>query len=142
MRWLPGRALVVVADSGYAAIELLAWCQHRPVPVTMITRLRLDAALYEPAPARTAAQKGRPRRKGKRLPTLAERLTRADTVWKRVRVRWYSGAWRWLEVASDTAVWYHRGLPPVALRWVLIRDPKGHFTPLPLATTGFLHVCR
>ena len=135
-RWLQGRALVVVADSGYAAIELLAWCQRLPAPVTLITRLRLDAALYEPAPARATGQKGRPRRKGQRLPTLAERLTRADTVWKRVRVRWYGGAWRWLEVASDQAVWYHSGLTPVTLRWVLIRDPKGRFEPQALLSTN------
>ncbi len=112
VRWLPDRALTVVADSGYAAIELLAWCQRLPAPVTLITRLRLDAALYVPAPARAAGQKGRPRRKGQRLPTSAERLTRTDTVWKRVRVRWYGGAWRWLEVASDQAVWYHSGPTP------------------------------
>ena len=136
VRWLPGRALTVVADSGYAAIELLAWCQRCPAPVTMITRLRLDAALYEPAPARPAGQKGRPRRKGTRLPTLAVRLTQADTVWSRVRVRWYGGAWRWLEVASNTAVWYHSGLSPVALRWVLIRDPKGRFEPQALLSTN------
>lgn len=134
-RWLPGRALIVVADSGYAAIELLAWCQRLPTPVTLITRLRLDAALYAPAPARAAAQKGRPRCKGQRLPTLARRLTELDTLWSRVRVRWYGGAWRWLEVASDTAVWYHSGLPPVALRWVLIRDPKGKFEPQALLST-------
>lgn len=134
-RWLPGRALIVVADSGYAAIELLAWCQRRPTPVTLITRLRLDAALYAPAPARAAAQKGRPRRKGKRLSTLAKRLTGPDTDWNRVRVRWYGGVWRWLEVATDTAVWYHSGLPPVALRWVLIRDPKGRFEPQALLST-------
>ena len=135
VRWLPGRALTVVADSGYAAIELLAWCQHLPAPVTLITRLRLDAALYEPAPARAAAQKGRPRRKGRRLPTLAKRLTEPDTVWNRARVRWYGGTWRWLEVASDTAVWYHSGLAPVALRWVLIRDPKGRREPQALLST-------
>ena len=134
-RWLPGRALTVVADSGYAAIELLAWCQQLPNPVTLITRLRLDAALYEPAPVRAAAQRGRPRRKGKRLPTLAQRLTAPDTVWSRVRVRWYGGTWRWLEVASDTAVWYHGGLAPVALRWVLIRDPKGRREPQALLST-------
>ena len=136
VRWLPGRALIVVADSGYAAIELLAWCQRLPAPVTLITRLRLDAALYEPTPARAAGQKGRPRRKGQRLPTLAERLTRTDTRWSRVRVPWYGGAWRWLEVASDRAVWYHSGLSPVALRWVLIRDPKGRFQPQALLSTN------
>ena len=101
VRWLPGRVLVVVADRGYAALELLAWCQRLPAPVTLITRLRLDAALYEAAPARAAGQKGRPRCKGQRLPTLAKRLTEPDTRWSRARVSWYGGAWRWLEVASD-----------------------------------------
>ena len=86
VRWLPGRALVVVADSGYAAIELLAWCQRLPAPVTVITRLRLDAALYEPAPAHVATQTDQPRRKGRRLPTLAKRLSTSSTVWNRVRV--------------------------------------------------------
>lgn len=86
-RWLPNQALTVVADSGYVAIELLAWCQRLPTPVTLISLLRLDAALYEPAPARAAAQKGRPRRKGRRLHTLAKRLTEPDIIWSRVRVR-------------------------------------------------------
>ena len=135
VRWLPGRALVVVADSGYAAIELLAWCQRLPAPVTLITRLRLDAALYEPAPARVAAQRGRPRRKGRRRPTLAKLLTDPATVWNRVRVHWHGGTWRWLEVATDTAVWYHGGLPPVNLRWVLVRDPLGRSEPQALLST-------
>ena len=66
---------------------------------------------------------------------MAHRLTEPDTTWSRVRVHWYGGAWRWLEVASDTAVWYHSGLPPVPLRWVLIRDPKGRFEPQALLST-------
>ena len=28
-----------------------------------------------------------------------------------------------MEITSDTAVWYHSGLPLVPLPWVLIRDP-------------------
>src|SRR5216684_971524 len=51
-RWLPGRYLVVVADSSFAALELLARAAGLPEPVTVVTRLRLDAALYEPAPER------------------------------------------------------------------------------------------
>src|SRR3954468_11237505 len=47
-RWLPDRALIVVADGGYAALEFLAWCARQARPVTVITRLRLDAALYAP----------------------------------------------------------------------------------------------
>src|SRR5918997_5256954 len=57
-RWWPDRLLIAVADSSYAALELLAACQAWPQPVTVITRLRLDAALYEPAPPRRPQQVG------------------------------------------------------------------------------------
>ncbi len=49
-RWVPERPLVVVADRSYAALELLSRCAQRRHPITMLTRLRLDAALYDPAP--------------------------------------------------------------------------------------------
>jgi hypothetical protein len=49
-RWLPEATLIFVGDNTYAALELLAACQRLKHPVTMITRLRMDAALYEPAP--------------------------------------------------------------------------------------------
>src|SRR3954469_14617561 len=116
-RWLPQRALIVVADSSYAALELLAWCARQARPVTVITRLRLDAALYAPAPVRRTGQQGRPRLKGKRLPKLAQRLGQARTRWQACRLAWYGGEVRRLQVATATAVWYHSGKPPVALRW-------------------------
>jgi hypothetical protein len=134
-RWLPDRALIVVADGGYAALELLAWCVRQARPVTVITRLRLDAALYAPAPARRPGRRGRSRLKGKRLPSLAQRLKQARTRWQRCRLCWYGGEARRLEVATGTAVWYSSGKPPVALRWVLVRDPKGRFEPQALLST-------
>ena len=52
-RWLPKRFLVVVADSSFAVIDLLWQLRQLRNPICMITRFRLDAALYEPAhPAR------------------------------------------------------------------------------------------
>ena len=134
-RWLPNRSLVVVADSAYAAIELLACTQGFQQPVTVITRLRLDAALYDPAPERKKGTNGRPRLKGARQPTLAQRLADPHTVWETVTVSWYGGQQRTVEVATGTALWYHTGLPPVALRWVLIRDPQGKFDPQALLCT-------
>jgi len=135
-RWLPARALVVVADSGYAAIALLACCARLARPVTVVTRLRLDAALYEPAAPRRPRQNGRPRVKGRRLPTLAARIADPATAWTPVVVaNWYGEGARTVEVASETAVWYHSGLPPVAIRWVLVRDPAGHFAPQALLCT-------
>ena len=58
-----------------------------------------------------------------------------QTTWQALTVRWYGGADRAIEVATATAVWYHSGLPPVALRWVLVRDPTGDFEPQALLCT-------
>jgi hypothetical protein len=134
-RWLPDRSVVAVADSTYAALDLLAACARLPTPVVVITRLRLDAALYAPAPARPPGTSGRPRKKGERHPTLAERLADPGTTWQALTVCWYGGTTRAIEVATATAVWYHGGLPPVALRWVLVRDPLGEFEPQALLCT-------
>jgi hypothetical protein len=134
-RWLPERKLVVVADSTYAVLQLLACAARMIQPVTIITRLRLDAALYDPAPVRKPGTNGRPRKKGARQPTLAKRLEDPSTVWQSITVAWYGGTKRTVELASETAVWYHTGLPPVTIRWVLIRDPQGQFDPQALLCT-------
>src|SRR5437588_10928339 len=125
-RWLPGRALVVVADGSYAVLEFLANVLRLPL-VTIVTRMRLDAALYDPAPAREADKKGRPAVKGKRQPTLTKRLLDCETVWQTCMVCWYGGITRSVELATGVALWYHAGVPPVPIRWVLIRDPQGKF---------------
>jgi len=134
-RWLPTRPLVLVADSSYAALDLLHFCQSLTQPVTLITRLRLDAALYEPAPSRQPGQNGRPRVKGERLPTLKEHLVRPDEDWTKSTVAWYDGTTRTVEFISQTTVWYHSGKPPVPIRWVLIRDPLEQFDPQALLCT-------
>ena len=126
-RWVPEREMIVVADSNFAALELLAAVRRE---MTVIARQRLDAALYEPAPPRQPRQNGRPRLKGARLPTLATVLRSARTVWTRHTVGGsYSGGERVVEVASGVAVWYHTGKPPVPVRWMLVRDPFEAFKP-------------
>ena len=56
-RWLPWSDLAVVADSSFAALELLAQVKCLP-RTSLITRLRLDAALYDPAPHRHPGTRG------------------------------------------------------------------------------------
>jgi len=133
-RWLPGRELVVVADSGFAALEFLAAASR--CDVACITRLRLDAALYDPAPPRLPGTVGRPRMKGKRLATLSAVLADPATTWQRVTVPgWYGEGERTVEVSTNTAVWCHGGMPTVPIRWVLVRDPLGRFDPQALLCT-------
>jgi hypothetical protein len=133
-RWLPHRPLVVVGDSAFSALEWLHALVRQNV--TVVTRLRLDAALYEPAPCRPPGTNGRPRKKGKRLATLRHLLHHKTTRWQRWTVPgWYGEGDRLIEVCSRTAVWYHTGLPPVPIRWVLIRDPLQRFDPQALLCT-------
>lgn len=133
-RWLPGRRLILVTDSSFAALDLLAALLRRDV--TCITRLRLDAALCEPAPPRPPGTLGRPRTKGARLPTLAAVLADTATTWQRVIVPgWYGEGDRAVDVCSNTAVWRHAGMPVVPIRWVLLRDPQRRFDPQALLCT-------
>ena len=152
-RWFPEREIGLVADASYAALELLAALQH--ASITVVTRLRLDAALYDPAPLLAPGQKhkGRPPRQGARQPSLQQRLNDPATRWTLVTMPQGYGyvqraqtaksnttksqtakskaPWekRVVEIASGTAVWYHAGQPTVPLRWVLVRDPQGEFAP-------------
>jgi DDE superfamily endonuclease len=133
-RWLPGRDLVLVGDSSFAALLFLD--AMRRACLTAITRLRLDAALYEPAPPRPPGTIGRPRKKGARLPTLSDVLAHKSTSWHALVVQgWYGTGERTIEITTATAVWHHSGLPVVPIRWVLIRDPERRFAPQALLCT-------
>jgi hypothetical protein len=132
-RWLPNRRIVIVADSGFAALDLLASVRRH---VCVIARLRLDASLFRPAPKRRAAQKGRPPLKGSALPKLTAVLKSKRTVWSSVVVsQRYNAQQRTLLVATGTALWYHPGIPPVPIRWVLVRDPTGQHEPSAFLST-------
>lgn len=124
-RWFPEKQLIFVGDSSYAALDLLNAVREK---VTMVTKLRLDAALYEVAPERTKGQMGRPRKKGVRLPTLNEVMKNPATKWKKVVVNWY-GVEKEIQLTSGKCVWFHVGKEAVPIRWVLVRDAAGEFDP-------------
>lgn len=122
-RWLPNRLIVIVADSGFAAIELIAVVRRH---VCFVTRLRLDANLFEPPPPRRPGRPGRTAKRGRKLPKLTQVLTDPATIWKTIVMpEWYGGKRCRLQFTSGTAIWYHGGMPPLPIRWVLVRDPAG-----------------
>jgi DDE superfamily endonuclease len=133
-RWLPGREIVLLGDGSFAALDFLAALARQGL--VCVTRLRLDAALYEPAPPRRPGTVGRPRTKGARLPNLSAVLADAGTRWAEIAVPgWYGEGERVVEVCSGTAVWRHAGRPVVPIRWVLLRDPQHRFEPQALLCT-------
>jgi hypothetical protein len=132
-RWLPDRRIIVVGDQSFAALDLIAAVRRH---VCLVTRLRLDANLDEPAPARRPGQMGRPRVKGPALPKLASLVaTPSMTRWSSAVIDWYGGEQRWVRIASGTAVWHHNGMPLAPIRWVLVRDPFGERDPQAFLST-------
>ncbi len=131
-RWLNGRRIVAVADSSYAAVDLLeAVRQH----VCLITRLRLDVRLFAPAPRHQPGTPGRPRVRGQRLPTLAQRVGDPATRWRRLKVDgWYGKATRQVDIVTGTALW-DSAARRVPIRYVLVRDGQGEFRPQAFACT-------
>jgi DDE superfamily endonuclease len=135
-RWLPDRLLVVVADGTFATYELLGGAARMARPVIVITRLRLDAALYEPPPPPQPGKRGPKPKKGARQPNLKARLADPATEWRPAAVAWYGGATKNLAVATGTALWHRAGRDPLPLRWVLLRDPAGKRPPTALCVTA------
>ena len=128
-RWVPGRPLVLVVDGALAAIKLGQRCAHHAVPVTFVSRLRIDARLYEVARPVPAGTRGPRPRKGPRQPTLSARADSPQTVWETVSLAWYGGTQRTVELATETGLWGNSDGALLPLRWVLIRDPAGTFAP-------------
>ncbi len=73
----------MVADAGFSGVGLIAALRRH---ACLVTRLRIDASLFAPAPPRRPGQMGRPRLKGKHLPGFKTVLADPGTVWSRVTV--------------------------------------------------------
>lgn len=133
-RWLPNRLIIIVADSSYAVLELLDAVRLK---VCLITRLRLDAALYEPLAPKPEGKRGPQGKKGARLPTLQEVLLDPQTNWTSVTIpQWYSRGPKEMLLVTETAVWYHAGKPPVPIRWVLLKAADGSGEEAALLSTN------
>lgn len=128
-RWLPQRNLVLVVDGAMAAVKLGLRCAGYARPVTLVSRLRLDAALHEPPEPQPKSKRGPKPKKGGRLPALAQVLTDPATIWTKRTINWYGGKQRLIEYMTGTALWYTPGHDPLPIRWVLVRDPLGEFKP-------------
>ena len=120
-RWLNKAAWILVGDGAYACMALAQTCIDRNV--TLLSRLRLDAQLFE-FPVHLPKKLGRKPVKGKRI-ELKKLLEDPNQSWVSLDVNWYSGIQKTIECLSFTCLWYHAGEPPVTLRIVLVKTPGG-----------------
>ena len=115
--WLPERHFELACDGAYAP---LIGAQLERIQVT--SRLRRDAAVFELTPPRTG-KRGRPRKKGDRLPSLAD-MAASATGWRTVEID-QRGTTVTRQVWSRKLQWYHVAKDrPLLL--VVVRDPDGH----------------
>jgi hypothetical protein len=124
-RWLQGQVLVLVSDGGLTAVKLGLVCSQRAV--TWVSRLRLDACLYDKPEKPVKGKRGPKPKKGKRLPSLQSRLDDPQTSWRKTEIDWYGGRKYIIEYTTGTALWYTPGFDPLPIRWVLVRDPAGKY---------------
>jgi hypothetical protein len=114
--WLPDRHFELACDGAYAP---LVGARLERIQVT--SRLRRDAAVYELTPPRTG-RRGRPRKKGERLPSLAD-MAASATGWTTVEID-QRGTTVTRQVWSRTLLWYAVAKDrPLLL--VIVRDPDG-----------------
>jgi len=115
--WLPERTLELCADGFYASLA-----GDLPPSCRLTSRMRRDAALYAPPPKKIKRGKGRPRKKGRRLPT-PEQIAKPHTRWDRVSVTLRGKPAERL-VAVHDVLWYNV-CPDQLVRLVICRDPNG-----------------
>jgi hypothetical protein len=123
-RWLPQRIIVLVVDGGFAAVSLALACVGRP-NVVMVSRMRMDAALYHKPGPQPEGKRGRKPLKGKRQRSLSVWAARSDTPWQEAEVNWYGGERKRVKLFSQTGLWYTPGYKPVEVRYCIVRDPEG-----------------
>jgi hypothetical protein len=121
-RWLKRKAWILVGDGAYACMALAKSCVKSGA--TLISRLRLDAQLYESPEVKKKGTRGRNRVKGKRI-QLKELLVDPNQVWQTLTVKWYGGEQRTIECLTFECLWYHAGVRPLKLRIVLVKTPSG-----------------
>lgn len=132
-RWLPDHKLIMLGDGSYAVMELLTSTRKY---VTWITRFRMDPALYDFASPRRKGQLGRTPLKGKRQPSLKDRLVDPIITWRKVCFsKWYNEQNKEMEITSGKAVWYRAGKPIVPIQWIIIRDPLAKLKPIAIQST-------
>lgn len=118
---LPKREVVVVGDNAFANREVIT---RLPALTTFVGRGPMDAAVCaKPAP-RKRGERGRPRVKGRRLPSPAERAADPKSAWEPVDVQIY-GRPATVKVLTFDALWHKSGRG-CFLRFVVIRDWPGH----------------
>jgi hypothetical protein len=136
-RWLKnGSRFVIVGDVAFACHKIAHACVK--MEGALISRLRLDARVFN-FPSGEKKRRGRPLLVGPRFPLFSDYLKDPSLVWQETEVGWYGGGRKKLQIYTGTGLWYAFGIPPLPIRWVLIKDPENKSDPVVLFSTDKNH---
>jgi len=123
VRCFPDREFILVGDGGFSSCEFTSWCSA--LGCELISRLRVDSALYDKPPARKPGQRGRPRKRGQRQMSFQDRFAgKSDETWNEGEVAWYEGKTKPLKWMTGTALRYAPNISLPLVRWVLVSEPS------------------
>ena len=118
-RWLGPRKLRVLGDSEYAGGSI---SRHLPANTELISRMTMNAALYE-LPPHQATGRGRRRKKGARLSNPLQMAQDSRRCWTQTTACLYGRTVKVWYQAID-ALWYSSAGSRL-LRIVVVHDPGG-----------------
>jgi hypothetical protein len=118
--WFPHDELIVTGDSAYGGASVL---RHLPANVHLISHVHPKGALYRPAPPKAPKARGPARKKGDRLPGMAEWAADPGRPWSELKFDQF-GFHATVAVKTIEALYYKAGRDRL-LRIVLVRDLEG-----------------
>lgn len=127
---------VIVADVAFACHKIAHTCAD--LNGALISRMRMDARIFN-FPDQNKKRKGRPLLVGKRCPLFTDYLKDTSIPWKETLVKWYGGKTKRLLIYTGVNLWYAYGIPPLPIRWVLIKDPRNEVESVVLFSTNTEH---
>ena len=124
MHWFPARKFVFAGDNAYGTHAMARFAHRHRKRLSLVSKIVPDANLFNPPPERRGKRNGRPPVKGKALPSPIETVA-SKKRGKKLKVRWYGGGVRSVEVITGTGGWFKSGKGLVMIRWVYVRDLDG-----------------
>ena len=129
-RWFPDREFVLAADGGFASHELTSRLVRLAKKTTYVSRFYAKGALYDPPPVVVLKPNGKRPTAGRSRVKGGKRDTPEQVVAKtkertQLKVSWYGGEDRAVEVVTGTGHWYKAAQGIVEVLWVYVHDVEG-----------------
>jgi hypothetical protein len=128
----PDRTFWLVGDSAYINAAML---QGRPANLQVIGPIHWKAALFNRPDPPAKGQRGRPRKKGKRLPTPKAMIEDTQSYASELIKIDFPQLTRELRVQVIRDILWYRGSQTDPIAVVLVRDPLGEWRDEALVTT-------